>query len=370
MKAWQFYGTNKPLKLDEIPDPKPGPGEVVLAVKAAGICHSDVGALEDEGWMPLFPKLPVAMGHEVAGEIIELGEGVTDWKLGDRVGICPAASDTTAGYSRDGGFAYQHRAPVTDLVRMPEGLSYELAAAGTDAGMTSYYAMMTIGGVKAGDKVAVIGFGGVGRIGARVGVVAGAQVRVVEINEDVWPEAEKAGVDKIVTSVDDLEADTYDVGVGWLRQSGARVADASCARVTVVEINEDVWPEAEKAGVDKIVKRVDDLEADTYAVVVDCAGFGEATAKSINAIRRDGTIVVVGMGKLEATINTRDVILKQARILGSNGGTVEDVAACYELFASGDVVPAMTTITFDEIPDGIEKLKRSEVTGRLVALLE
>jgi len=315
MKAWQFYGTNKPLKLDEIPDPKPGPGEVVLAVKAAGICHSDVGALEDEGWMPLFPKLPVAMGHEVAGEIIEVGEGVTDWKVGDRVGICPTASDTTPGYSRDGGFAYQHRAPVTDLVRMPEGLSYELAAAGTDAGMTSYYAMMTIGGVKAGDKVAVIGFGGLGQIGARVAVVTGAQVTVVEINEDVWPEAEKAGVDKIVKSVDDLEADTYDV-------------------------------------------------------VVDYAGFGETTAKSINAIRRDGTIVVVGMGKLEATINTRDVILKQARILGSNGGTVEDVAACYELFASGDVVPAMTTIGFDEIPDGIEKLKRGEVTGRLVALIE
>src|SRR5690625_8039272 len=91
---------------------------------------------------------------------------------------------------------------------------------------------------------------------------------------------------------------------------------------------------------------------------------------SINAIRHDRMIVVVGRGKLEATINTRDVILKQARILGSNGGTVEDVAACYELFASGDVVPAMTTIGFDEIPDGIEKLKRGEVTGRLVALIE
>src|SRR5690625_1475395 len=153
MKAWQFYGTNKPLKLDEIPDPKPGPGEVVLAVKAAGICHSDVGALEDEGWMPLFPKLPVAMGHEVAGEIIEVGESVTDWTVGDRVGSWRRGSATTPGYCREGGFAYQHRAPVSDLVRMPEGRSYELAAAGTDAGRPSYDAMMSIGGVKGGDKV-------------------------------------------------------------------------------------------------------------------------------------------------------------------------------------------------------------------------
>src|SRR5690625_7160576 len=117
MKAWQFYGTNKPLKLDEIADPKPGPGEVVLAVKAAGICHSDVGALEDEGWMPLFPTLPVAMGHEVAGEIIEVGPDVTAWKVGDRVGICTTASDTTHRYSRAGGSAYNHRPPVTRLIR-------------------------------------------------------------------------------------------------------------------------------------------------------------------------------------------------------------------------------------------------------------
>src|SRR5690625_7941206 len=94
MEAWQFYGTNKPLKLDEIPDPKPGPGEVVLAVKAAGICHSDVGALEDEGWMPLLPKLPVAMGHEVAGEFIALREGVNEWKVGDRDGTIHNYSDT------------------------------------------------------------------------------------------------------------------------------------------------------------------------------------------------------------------------------------------------------------------------------------
>ena len=63
MKAWQFNGTGKPLELNEVPEPTPGPGEVVVDVKAAGICHSDVSAIDDAGWMPLFPELPHTMGH-------------------------------------------------------------------------------------------------------------------------------------------------------------------------------------------------------------------------------------------------------------------------------------------------------------------
>ncbi|WP_448074133.1 zinc-binding dehydrogenase [Georgenia yuyongxinii] len=315
MKAWQFTGTHQPLVLNEIPAPTPGPGEVVLDIRAAGLCHSDVGVLEDEGWLSSFPRLPMTMGHEVAGVIVAVGEGVTEWAVGDRVGVCPTAGgDTVPGYSRDGGFTAQHLAPAADLVRMPEGLSFELAAAGTDAGMTSYHAVKTIGGVKAGDKVAIVGLGGLGQIGARVAVVLGAEVYVAEVNEDVWPLAQKIGATEVVKDV------------------------------------------AELAGRD-------------LDVVVDYAGFGTTTADALKAIRPGGTVVVVGMGKLEATISTYDVIMKQARILGSMGGTKQDVADCYELFAAGQVTPVVTTIGFGEIPEGVERLRRGEVTGRLVALM-
>ena len=314
MKAWQFTKTHEPLALNEIDEPTAGPGEVVLDVKAAGLCHSDVGVLEDEGWLALLPVIPVTMGHEVAGVVAEVGEGVTNVKVGDRVGVCPTGpSGGAPGYGRNGGFQPRHVAPASDLVPMPEGLSFELAAAGTDAGMTSYAAVVTNGGVKKGDKVAIIGLGGLGQVGAKIAINIGADV-------------------------------------------------------TVCEINEAVWPLAEKIGATTVVKDVKELAGGEYDVVIDYAGFGETTARSVDAIRRDGTIVVVGMGSLESTINTRDVIMKQARIIGSNGGTMQDVADCYDMFAKGDVEPDITTIGFDDIPDGIERLKRGEVQGRLVAV--
>lgn len=314
MKAWQFTGTNEPLALNEVPTPTPGPGEVVLDIKAAGLCHSDVGVLDDAGWASMFPHLPMTMGHEIAGVITAVGEGVSDYAVGDKVGVCPTGpSGVAPGYGRDGGFTYQHLVAATDLVRMPEGLSFELAAAGTDAGMTSYHAVVTQGRVKAGDKVAIIGLGGLGQIGARVAVVKGADVTVAEINEEVWPLAKEIGATRVVKSIDELAGEDFDL-------------------------------------------------------IVDYAGFGTTTTNALKALRRDGIVVLVGMGKLEFTLDTMDVILKQATVIGSNGGTLQDVADCYELFASGEVKPQVTTIGFDDIPEGIEKLRRGEVKGRLVAL--
>lgn len=89
IKAWQFTGTNEPLMLTEVPDPKPGPGQVVVEVKAAGLCHTDVGVLTDEGWLSTLVRLPITPGHEVSGEVSRVGAGVTGWSVGDRVGICP-----------------------------------------------------------------------------------------------------------------------------------------------------------------------------------------------------------------------------------------------------------------------------------------
>ena len=313
MKAWQFHYTHKPLERAEIPEPTPGPGEVVLDIKAAGLCHSDVGVLDDEQWLAIIPQRPVVMGHEIAGVVSAVGEGVSEVAVGDRVGVCPTgASPTAPGYGRDGGFTEKHVCLPGDLVRMPAGLSFELAALGTDAGMTAYHAIMTIGGLQPGWKVGVIGFGGLGQVGARVGVVKGAQVHVAEINRDMWDRARAVGAVDVV-------------------------ADA-----------------AEWAGQD-------------FDLVVDYAGFGETTTNAVKAVRRGGTVVLVGMGTLEFRLDTMDMILKEARVLGSNGGTPQDVADVYELLAAGAVEPAVTVVGFDDIPAYLDKLRAHEVTGRVVA---
>ena len=315
MKAWQFTNTHEPLVLNEVPDPVAGEGEVVLEMKAAGLCHSDVGLLEDEGWLSMLAKRPITIGHENAGVVAEVGPGVTGFQVGDRVGVCPTTAAGAPGYSFDGGFAPKMLVPAEALVPLPDNVDFLNGAAATDAGMTSHAAVITQGGVKAGDTVGIIGLGGLGQIGAKVAVLAGADVYVAEVNEKVWPLAEEIGAKGVKKSIAEFEDVTFDV-------------------------------------------------------IVDFAGFDTTTAQAVDIIRRDGTVVVVGMGRLESTISTKSLILNQARLVGSNGGTKEDVAGVYEYMATGKLNPTITRISFDEIPEGIEKLRKGEVVGRLVATFE
>jgi propanol-preferring alcohol dehydrogenase len=312
MKAWQFTNTGEPLVLNEVREPTPGPDEVLIDIKTAGLCHSDVGLLEDEGWLRTLAKRPITIGHEVAGVITGLGEGVTEWQIGDRVGICPTTEAGAPGYVRDGGFSYKAVTPTVSLVRIPDTVSFALGAAGTDAGMTSHHAVIANGQVKAGTTVGIIGFGGLGQIGSRVAVLAGADVYVAEVNERVWQNALDAGAKGVKKGIKEFEGVNFDV-------------------------------------------------------IVDFAGFGTTTAEAIDVVGVGGRVVQVGMGRLEATISTASLILRKVTLIGSQGGTKEDVEGVYRYFATGKLTPTITEITFDQIPEGIARLKRGEVVGRLVA---
>jgi propanol-preferring alcohol dehydrogenase len=312
MKAWQFTNTGEPLVLAEVEEPMPGPDEVLIDVKTAGLCHSDVGLLEDEGWLRTLAKRPITIGHEVAGVITGLGEGVIGWQIGDRVGICPTTEAGAPGYVRDGGFSYKAVTPTVSLVRIPDNVSFALGATGTDAGMTSHHAVIANGQVKAGTTVGIIGFGGLGQIGSRVAVLAGAEVYVAEVNERVWQNALDAGVKGVKKSIKEFEGVNFDV-------------------------------------------------------IVDFAGFGTTTAEAIDVVGIGGRVVQVGMGRLEATISTASLILRKVTLIGSQGGTKADVEGVYRYFATGKLTPTITEITFDQIPEGIDRLKHGEVVGRLVA---
>jgi len=315
MRAWQFTATHQPLALVEIDEPTAGPGEVVLEIKAAGLCHSDVGALTDESWMKVISQFPVVMGHEIAGVVTQVGEGVTDFAIGDRVGVCPSNGHGAPGYARDGGFTFLHRVLADDLVRMPEALSFELAAMGTDAGMTSYHALVVRGGCAKGMKVGVIGMGGLGQIGARVAVVLGAEVHVAEPNESVWDQARAMGVASVVTDAAEWDGQGFDL-------------------------------------------------------IVDYAGYGSTTRAAIRAVKRGGRVVLVGMAKMQFELETYDVIRTEVELRGSNGGTKEDIAAVYELLATGEVDPQFSVIDFDGIPAGLEDLRHHRISGRLVARVQ
>ena len=316
MRGWQFERTHKPLELIEKPDPVAKPGYVVLDVKASGLCHSDVGALEDEKWMALM-STPLFIGHEYAGVITEVGEGVTKFKVGDKVGVCPMPTKDGygGGYGRDGGYATKSTAPEEALVPIPEGVTWAQAAAATDAGMTSHHAVVVTGGVTEGTKVGIIGIGGLGSIGARVAVLKGAEVYAATRSPAAQEEARKLGCKKVYTSI--LEA-----------------AD------------------------------------DNLDVIVDFAGAGQTTSDAIEAIGVKGRVVLVGMAKLETTINTMPLITKEVTLVGSQGGDANDIAAVYGMMASGDLKPEIIEIEFEEIAEGLEKLHQGGVKGRMVAMMD
>ena len=317
MKGWLFTGTDIPLKLIEKEDPKATPNHVVIEVKAAGLCHSDVAALQDPGWMPLFPNGPVIMGHECAGVVIEVGEGVTHLKVGDRVGVNPLDQDTreATGYNHDGGYANKVRVPAKQCVLIPNGVSFIEGAAATDAGLTSYHALFSIGQARQGMKVGIVGVGGLGQFAVQMAMIKGCEVYASDISEAAIQLAEQLGCKKVYRNVLDMK-------------------EAEC-----------------------------DL-------IVDFAGFGNTTAEALDAVKPQGTVVIVGMGKLQSEINTYFMITKELKLLGSNGGTNEDLKGVYECFATGKMKPQLTTIPFEEIDKGLEKLKNHEVTGRLVAVFE
>ncbi len=309
MKGWQLVEIDKPLVLVERDDPQPGPGKILIDVRAAGLCHSDVQLIHEPMAKFLLPVIP---GHELAGVVTAVGEGVTAVAVGDRVAECPTATMECPGYHFDGGFATKHVTSADFVVRVPDAVGWTLGAMMTDAGMTSYHALVKRGGCEAGMKVGIIGIGGLGQIAAAVAVARGAEVHVAEPKRDVWDMARALGVKDVV---EDAKA--------WENQN--------------------------------------------FNLVVDYAGFGTTTAAALQALRFDGTAVIVGLGKNEATISTGDMVGRQSKLLASRGGTKEDIAELYELVVAGALNPAVTEIGFDDIPAGLADLEAHRVTGRLVA---
>ncbi|MEV5648717.1 alcohol dehydrogenase catalytic domain-containing protein [Nocardia sp. NPDC052254] len=307
MRAWQFEGAGKPIALNQVPEPEPGPGEVVIDVKAAGLCHSDIMYMESGG--ASMPFLPMTQGHENAGVISALGEGVQGWAIGDVVGVCSSGVRPPLGMFTPGGFADKLVADAPDLARVPEGLDLALAALATDAGMTSYHAIIKVGRASAGMKVGVIGYGGLGQIGTRAAVLAGAEVHVAETKESVWDLARAAGATDLVRDA------------------------------------------AEWAG-------------RKFDLVVDYAGF-DTTQKALDAVKRGGTVVHVGLGLPTFTVKAPTILGRT--LAGSLGGTVDDIEEVFDLLQAREIEPVYTEIAFDEIGEGLERLRRNEVTGRLVA---
>ena len=214
MKAAVFKATNTPIVIEDRPIPQPKAGEVLIKVHACGVCHSDL-ALQ-EGYFPFatFPRVP---GHEVAGVVDKVGEGVTWPKVGDHVGmpwlfsacghcdqcvrgadiLCPFAQIT--GVMQDGGYQEYMIAPALYVAPIPDGLDFADAGPLMCAGLTVFNGMRQAG-FKPGQKVAVIGLGGLGHLGVLYAKAMGGRVAVISNSPDKQDEAHELGAEYFVNT--------------------------------------------------------------------------------------------------------------------------------------------------------------------------
>ena len=207
-----------PFEIVERPMPEPGPGQVRLKVDACGICHSDQ-IFKEGNWPGL--TFPVVPGHEVAGRVDKIGEGVTRFKVGQRVGVgwnggycghcqpcfegefpyCTTGATTAASF--DGGYAEYMVAPETAVAAMPEGIDATEAGPLMCAGITTYNALRN-SGAKSGDLVAVQGIGGLGHLAVQFAAKSGYHTVAISRGKDKEAFAKELGAHEYI---DDANGD-------------------------------------------------------------------------------------------------------------------------------------------------------------------
>lgn len=329
MRAAQLVELREPLEIREVPVPEIKPDYVLVDVKATGICTSDIHYRE--GNSPV-GKLPLTLGHEIAGVIAETGPEVNNLHVGDRVCIiynvacgkckyclqgqtnyCPEVK--MLGKNIDGGFAEYVAVPARNCFKVPENIPFPQTAAITDAVATPYHALSRAK-VQPGDSVLVIGIGGLGNHAVQIaGVMGAGMVIAVDISEEKLQLARKLGADYTINA---LETDPV-----------AKVMEITGGR-----------------GVD---------------VAVELIGLGRTCSQAVACAATGGRVVFVGIYPGEITIKPYDLICKEVALMGSADQLPEDFPVIIDLVASGKLNLSRTvsrTITLEEINDGMEMLEK------------
>jgi threonine dehydrogenase-like Zn-dependent dehydrogenase len=307
MKAAILHGGGD-LRYESVPDPAPGPGEVVVKVHACSICGSDLHAFHGQHPRLTFPRI---LGHEFAGEIVALGKDIRDFRAGQRVccdidlpcGACGPCREgrsnicerlRTMGFDRDGAYAEYALVPDFNLHLLPANVSFDQASAVQVLGI-GYHAVADRVKPRAGERIAVIGAGPVGLGAALIAQSKGAEVAILDVLDYRLAMARKLGI-----------ATTVDPKSGELRE---RALELTGGR-----------------GFDKVIECV--------------GGFQERTvADAIGIIKRGGQITIVGtFPGNQATIPI--AFLKDREIdINFSRGNFQAFAPCLDLIASGKINP-------------------------------
>jgi len=212
MLAAVMKSLNEPLQLEDVPTPAPGTGEVRIRIQASGLCSSDLHYMKGDSPVS---KMPIILGHEVAGIVDETGPGVTEVKTGDRVAVhylitcgecelCRSGNENFCSECRmigktiDGGFAQYIVVPEANAIAVPPDVPIEYAALAGDAIATPYHAVK-LASVEEGDTVMILGLGGLGVHAVQIPKLFGAaKVMAVDLSESKLELVRQLGVDHTV----------------------------------------------------------------------------------------------------------------------------------------------------------------------------
>lgn len=310
------------------PDPKPSEGQVVIKVGACSLNYHDVFTMR--GMPGIKVPVPVIIGLDVAGEIVELGAGVSGWSIGDRVLINPIDSKRgLTGEMFDGGLAEYFLASEEQLIRMPDGVSFAQAAALPVAYGTAHRMMFTNGGIKAGDKVMVLGAsGGVGSCCVILAKLAGCEVIVGASSEEK---------------------------IGRLKELGADWG---------INYTEKAFEKELFAKYGKPHRRSFDGGVD---VMVNFTG-GDTWVPSLKALKRGGKLLTCGAtAGYDPKTDIRYIWTFELKLLGSNSWTVQDLESLMDMIQDGRMDPPIDKIyPLAEAGEALRVIEDREVFGKVI----
>jgi propanol-preferring alcohol dehydrogenase len=323
----------KPLVIEEVPVPQPGPGQVLIKYEATGVCHTDLHAAKGD-W-PVRPNPPFIPGHEGVGYVAKLGAEVTRLKEGDRVGVpwlhtacgcctpCRTGWETlcgsqqNTGYSVDGTFAQYGLADPDFVGRLPARLEFGPAAPVLCAGVTVYKGLKETE-VRPGEWVLVSGIGGLGHMAVQYAKAMGMHVAAADIFPDKLVLAEKLGADLVVD---------------------ARAPDA----------------------VEEVQRRTGGLHGALVTAVSP-----KAMEQAYSMLRSKGTMALVGLPPGQICLPVFDTVLKRITVRGSIVGTRQDLEEALEFAGEGKVAAHFSWDKIENINAIFERMEEGKIDGRIV----
>jgi propanol-preferring alcohol dehydrogenase len=337
VKAAVLHEYKQPLRIEEVARPECGADEVLIRVEGCGVCHSDLH-LADGGWPQLLSavavKKPLVMGHEAVGRVVEKGGDVGEIAVGERVGVawiywscgqCRMCKEglenlcsrqAITGVTVDGGFAEYVKAKASHVTRVPDALTAQEAAPLFCAGLTVYRASKRAG-VRAGQRVAVFGVGGLGHLAVQIARSMQAEVIAVDVSEEKLELARTMGAEHAVNAA-----------AGDFAAQMKKIGGPHVALVT----------SASKAAYDQ----------------------------AFSSLRPDGTLGVIGLPGEDLCFPAIVMVARETRIVASSVGTRADLRELLELAAGGKVRCRTEARPLSQINEVFEEMRGGRILGRVV----